>query len=212
MEQTAEAVSKLNPASLGIIFGGIILIVILILIFGPQFIKKIGLKKISKQGLELNTEQIQSIKDKTQVYVHEIQRKQLNFVEGYIKDFRNNLNNYIEAKGYRYSDFNIPYVAELMFDEVVNWIVFNNIEDANDYIMLHEDQLWLVYKNAIWSSCRGTDNIPIHYKGKEIDRKECDIAWDSGYFKGLISKATRDIVTSLVKIKIMHNSYANTIQ
>ena len=212
MNETVSAVGGMPWYNILAICIGICLIMIVGSIFIPKMIKKAGIKKITKEGIDLTDKEVQSIKDRTQVYVHEIQRKQLSFVQEYIKDIRNNLNTFVENKGYRYSDFNIPYVTELMLDEIVNWIIFNNIEDANDYIILHEEKLFLVYKNAIWSSCRGTVNVPIHYKGKEIPRSDCDIDWGGDYFKSLINKATREIVTNLVKIKIMHNSYAETIR
>ena len=186
----------------------IISIIVCIAIFLPKTLTAMGVKKISKEGVELTNKQIgdieSKIKEKTSNTIHEVQRKQISFVKKYLKNCGNQINRFIDEKGYRHSDFNIMYAIELMYDEVVTWIIFNNIENDTEYISLHQELLWLVWKNAQSLLADNYENKKIKFGEKMIGFNECDIDWGNEYFKKLIYSFAKEIISSLVGIKIMH--------
>ena len=196
----AETISSISPLTLGLIIAGAVIILITASIVLPVMFKKMGITAITKDGITLSSSQLKSIQNNTVDTVHEKQRKQLAFVEKYLKSIRNQINKYIENEGYRYSDFNVPFVMELIKNEVINWIIFDSVEDSDDYIQVHVETVWLIYKNAVWSSERGRDFVQIHYKGNMVDRKECRIDWYGPYFEGLCSQATKKLLLNLEKI------------
>lgn len=200
-----SALITANPVNLMIIFLGSIIAVVLLMLFLPKMLVKLGVKvKLSKNGIELSPEDIKNIELKTYNQVHEIQRKQIQFVNSFLHTIRNSANEYINSKGYRYSDFPVPLIVELVKDEIFNWIIFNSIEDTKEYISLHQEMLWNEYQNAIWSATRGLDNVNIFYKGEYISRSQCKLDFKSDFFKRICDEGTENLVFNLVRIREMH--------
>ena len=58
-------------------------------------------------------------------------------------------------EGYDY--YRSKYILEKVYDEVVNWIIFNHIETTDTYIKLKQDIIWkIVLSNTNSSSIRTT--------------------------------------------------------
>lgn len=201
----------INADPINVIVFSICLLILLIAcaFIVPIIIKKAGIKKISKEGIELNSEQIKQIQYKTSNNIHEVQRKQLSFVDVYLKNVRHEVEFYIDQKGYRHEDYNIPFVIEILYDEIVSWIVFNNIENATEYISLHDEKLWLVYKEAVMQGNSYKTYNRVFYNGEYIDKSKAEIDWFSEYFENLCSKITKEVVVNLVRIKILQESFEN---
>ena len=45
-----------------------------------------------------------------------------------------------------YNTYLGKYITEVTFDEIVNWIMFNHIEDTADYIKIKQDIIWNIIK------------------------------------------------------------------
>lgn len=200
MGELSKLISGVNPVTLGLIIAGIILLIIVLSIVVPVMIKKMGIVSISKDGITLSNNQIKSIKKSTADEVHELQRRQIAFVNTYCKSIRNSVNIYIESQGYRYSDFNVPYTISMIKEEIITWILFEDISNSEEAYSVYLQKVWLIYKNSIWSSQRGKDYYKIHYLGQEIDRKDCTIDWYGDYFKLQCDHWLRNLIDILCKI------------
>lgn len=204
-----EKIINANPTNMIIMFVGIFVLLVACTFIIPYIVKKTGIKKISKDGVELDSEKVKQIQYRTSNDIHEIQRKQLSFADVYLKNLMHEIETYVDSKGYKHEDYNMPFVMELLYDEIVSWIVFNNIEDVTEYISLHREKLWLVYKNAVIQANNYERYNRVTYKGEYIDRSKVEIDWFEDYFEDLCSKATKEIIVSLVRIKTLHESFTN---
>lgn len=189
-----EWLANINTANLIVIVVGIIAILITITLISNKHAIK-----ISKDGLELSKQKEKSIVAETSVKLHEIQRKQLSFVREYLSAVEGDITRYVYSLGYNPYEFNIPYVMELLLDEVITWIIFNNIEDTELFIKSHKDKLWLVYKNAVVAAGRSNTNDKVTFKDQKIDRLSMN--WNAQFFEDYTYRISKDIISNLVLIK-----------
>ena len=57
------------------------------------------------------------------------------------------LQNHPIFKGY--NEYHTLWVLEKMFDEVLNWIVFNHISDSENYISIKQEKIWNLIQTLV---------------------------------------------------------------
>lgn len=77
----------------------------------------------------------------------------------------------------RYDGYFIKYIIEIIYDEIVSWIVFNHIEDSDRYIRVKADiMVRMIYSMDINDSFRTSDYESKIYKSvEEVIKKLIDI-------------------------------------
>lgn len=76
---------------------------------------------------------------------HAIMRKQLIYAKQACDAFVQ----YI-PQGEDYNEWRGKCVAELVYDEMVDWVVLNHIEDTEDYISLRQTAVWNIILAHVW--------------------------------------------------------------
>lgn len=194
-----------NPSILIYLVIAILIVTIGFTLGFVYILKNVGIRKISKEGIELtNKEKIElrvKAQEETSDIIHDMFHKQMSIVEDYLKNKKYEINEFIDKSGYCHSDFNVSYVIAKLEIEIHKWIVFNNIEDERNYVVIHQEKLWLNWKNLI-RKIVGYSNCNKIRKGEEIiNFSDCDIDWQGEFFKKLMFTTAGELIAQLANIK-----------
>lgn len=102
-------------------------------------------------------------------------REQCDWARMYLKGLMKDLLS--KEQNARYDGYFIKYIVEVVYDEVVNWIVFNHIEDNDRYIQVKADIMTcMIYSMDIDDSFRTADfNKRIYKSVEEVIKKLINI-------------------------------------
>lgn len=103
-----------------------VLSTIIILIILLSVLAKLGIFKLNIKGLTIG----EGENERT------IIRQQIEWSEVFIQG----LQKHPIFNGY--DEYHTLWVLEKMFDEVLNWIVFNHISDSENYISIKQEKIW----------------------------------------------------------------------
>lgn len=146
---------------------GVVIPIILIIL--TICIKKLGISRISKDGLELST---------IETRIHEIQRKQVSYIKLQLDELKSIIEKHQDEVNEHYD---VRYVIEVLYDELIEWVMYNNIIDSDNYVDVHRERLLLAYYGAI--------------------NDECDFYKDK-FYVSLIGDIAEKIIRYLYKLKL----------
>ena len=110
-----------------------ILITILLLIIIIAILAKLGIFRLNVKGVNIGGNE-----DERAIIRQQTEWSQL-FILG--------LQNHPIFKGY--NEYHTLWVLEKVFDEVLNWIVFNHISDSENYISIKQEKLWNLIQTLV---------------------------------------------------------------
>ena len=94
---------------------------------------------------------------------------------------------------------NVSLVCEVMYNEVVKWIIFNHITQDPVYVRDKQEKLWLAYTNGIGTAYLESPN------SEEIKQQTKTMDWYSDYWHTYINSIVKELLEELERIKIMNN-------
>ena len=103
-----------------------VLLTILLLIIIIAILAKLGIFHLNIKGVNIGGDE-----DERAIIRQQTEWSQL-FIQG--------LQKHPIFKGY--DEYHTLWVLEKIFDEVLNWIVFNHISDSENYISIKQEKLW----------------------------------------------------------------------
>lgn len=84
----------------------------------------------------------------------ELIRQQVKWLELFIAD------KYVELAKYKENDeFHTKYVLEKMFDEVIEWVLYNHITTRGEYVKIKQDLMWRLIKGLTYADVYHTDEF-----------------------------------------------------
>jgi uncharacterized membrane protein len=141
--------------------GWFVLIIILLMIFAIRQ----GYMKVRTEKILLGRDS----GDKERLLI----KKQIDFAHGACMAFEKRIPRF---EGY--NPYIGKYIAELAFDEIVNWITVNHIQDNEDYIEVKQGIIWDIVV---------TEAINEHIKSEKVRK--------------IVYQHTEDIIKKLVQIR-----------
>lgn len=110
-----------------------VLLTILLLIIIIAILAKLGIFRLNVKGVNIGGDE-----DERAIIRQQTEWSQL-FILG--------LQQHPIFKGY--NEYHTLWVLEKMFDEVLNWIVFNHISDSENYISIKQEKLWNLIQTLV---------------------------------------------------------------
>lgn len=120
------------------------IISLLILVFIVIIMIKTGMLRIKTSHVSIGMSE--SDKERTVI------REQTDWTHIYLKGLEGKIRQMTTDK---YGGYQIKYIIEICFDEIIKWITFNHIEDNEKYIQVKQDKICsLVYSQNVSSEFR----------------------------------------------------------
>lgn len=110
-----------------------VLLTILLLIIILAILAKLGIFRLNVKGVNIGGDE-----DERAIIRQQTEWSQL-FILG--------LQKHPIFKGY--DEYHTLWVLEKMFDEVLNWIVFNHISDSENYISIKQEKIWNLIQTLV---------------------------------------------------------------
>lgn len=110
-----------------------VLLTILLLIIIIAILAKLGIFRLNVKGVNIGGDE-----DERAIIRQQTEWSQL-FILG--------LQKHPIFKGY--NEYHTLWVLEKMFDEVLNWIVFNHISDSENYISIKQEKIWNLIQTLV---------------------------------------------------------------
>lgn len=127
-------------------------------------------------------------------------QQQMNFAYNYLCiKIKNEVKIYVSEHGINPNYANISLVVEIMYNEVVRWIIFNHITQDDLYVKDKQEKLWLAYTNGISQAYLESAN------NEEIKALTKTMDWYSEYWHGYINNIVKELLCELERIKLMNN-------
>ena len=120
------------------------IVLLLILVFIIIIMIKTGMLRIKTSHVSIGM----SESDKERAVI----REQTDWTHIYLQGLEGKIRQMTTDK---YGGFQIKYIIEICFDEIIKWITFNHIEDNEKYIQVKQDKICsLVYSQNVSSEFR----------------------------------------------------------
>jgi len=163
-----EAISKILTSNSG--WQTLLSLLILVLIVSVMI--KTGMLKIRTKHVNIGMSE--SDRERT------IVREQINWTHKYLEGLQGKIR--AMTPEMLYGGFFTKYILEIIFDEIVNWITFNHIEDTERYISI---------KQKIISSLIYAQNIQSQFKTRE--------------FKERVDRWVEEVIKELINIRKLYS-------
>lgn len=127
-------------------------------------------------------------------------QQQMNFAYNYLCiKVKNEVKIYVSEHGINPNYVNASLVTEILYDEVVRWIIFNHITQDDIYVKDKQEKLWLAYTNGVSQAYLESSN------NEEIKKLTKTMDWYSEYWHSYINNCVKDLLSDLERIKLMNN-------
>ena len=143
------------------------LIVLVIIILIVAVLAKVNILNINTKYLHFGM----SSSDKERTII----REQIDWVHTYLRGLESKIRDVPADHQLIYGGYFTKYILEVVFDEIVKWITFNNIENTERYVTVKQDKICsLIY----------AQNVREEYHSKEFN--QCIRQWVEEIIKKLI--------------------------
>lgn len=132
--------------------------------------------------------------------LRELIRQQMNFAHQYLcVKIKNDVKIQVSNKGINPNYCNISLVTEILYNEVVRWIIFNHITQDEYYVKDKQSRLWLAYSNGISLAYLETSN------SEELKSITKQMDWYSEYWRKYVNNIVTELLYELENIKKMNH-------
>lgn len=137
----------------------------------------------------------------TDLLLRELIQQQMNFAHDYLcVKVRNFIKIKINENRIDPKYTNVALITEIMYNEVIKWIIFNHITTDNEvYIRDKQEKMWLAFTNGISTAyLESSANEEMKHCMNVLD-------WYGEYWHGYINDTVVEILTELERIKLMNH-------